>query len=211
MSEAGELRRDGTERGRTYRAAARAALVMILAACGSEPPSLHRADASADARRPAIPGVEDAAGIDGAAAWEASLPDGGGPDPRDAARDAIEAAAPSCDAGTARLLADVQPILNAHCSGTDCHVNATNVADGMDLSSGKAYASLLAIDSAQCAALNMTRTRVAAGNPGASYLLNKLAGVDMCSGVRMPKNAAPLSTAEIQTVASWICRGAKND
>ena len=210
MSQAGDLRRHGTERGRAQRAASRGALLMILAACGSEPPSLHRGDASADARRPAIPGVEDAAGIDGAAS-EASIPDGGGPDARDAARDAIEEAAPPCDAGTARLLADVQPILNAHCSGTDCHVNATNVADGLDLSSGKAYGNLLAIDSAQCAALNMTRTRVAAGNPGASYLLNKLAGVDMCSGVRMPKNAAPLSTAEIQTVASWICRGAKND
>jgi len=49
---------------------------------------------------------------------------------------------------------------------------------------------------------------VASGHPEKSYLLNKLTGVGICSGVRMPKVGDYLRPEEIQIIADWICQGA---
>ncbi len=49
------------------------------------------------------------------------------------------------------------------------------------------------------------------GSLDESYLMNKLTGIGMCSGVRMPKEGAPLTANELQTIADWICQGAQNN
>ena len=52
---------------------------------------------------------------------------------------------------------------------------------------------------------------VAPGDPGASYLINKLTGVGMCFGSRMPKGGASLSSGDIDTIRAWIGAGAADD
>ena len=52
------------------------------------------------------------------------------------------------------------------------------------------------------------RVIVVASDSAHSYLLDKLAGTDMCTGVRMPKGETPLSDAEIATITTWIAQGA---
>jgi hypothetical protein len=49
------------------------------------------------------------------------------------------------------------------------------------------------------------------GDPSASYLVDKLLGVDLCSGARMPPQGTPLSDASMATIAAWICQGAANN
>jgi hypothetical protein len=46
--------------------------------------------------------------------------------------------------------------------------------------------------------------------PETSYLVDKIRGINLCSGTRMPKNAS-LSLAEIQTIVDWVAEGALND
>ena len=52
---------------------------------------------------------------------------------------------------------------------------------------------------------------VVPGNPASSYLINKLLGVDMCSGTAMPKTDMRLPRAEIDAISAWICAGAPRD
>jgi hypothetical protein len=41
-----------------------------------------------------------------------------------------------------------------------------------------------------------------------SYLMNKLLGINICSGTQMPKTGGALSSSDINTISSWICEGA---
>jgi hypothetical protein len=77
----------------------------------------------------------------------------------------------------------------------------------MSLASGQAYGNLVGAAS-DCPD---GRPRVTAGLPDSSYLINKLTGVDMCRGGRMPLRSGALSTAQIDLVRSWICAGAPNN
>ena len=57
-----------------------------------------------------------------------------------------------------------------------------------------------------------TAVRVSPGSLQKSYLMSKLTGVGMCpSTERMPLGGNPLPASDIQTMADWICQGAKND
>jgi hypothetical protein len=58
--------------------------------------------------------------------------------------------------------------------------------------------------SSQCA----NKQIVAPSDPDASYLMNKLTGIGMCSGTLMPKADLSLSANEIQLVRAWIATGA---
>jgi hypothetical protein len=49
--------------------------------------------------------------------------------------------------------------------------------------------------------------RVLPGNSNSSYLINKLTGLNMCFGSKMPKFGS-LSPTEIDTVRAWIDSGA---
>lgn len=112
----------------------------------------------------------------------------------------------SCGTATVSFSADVQPIFSASCSGAGCH-KGVNPQAGLDLSAGKSYAALVGVDASQC---KDGRKRVLAGDPAGSYLVDKMMGVDLCSGSVMPKNGS-LPTAELETIANWICAGAPNN
>lgn len=60
--------------------------------------------------------------------------------------------------------------------------------------------------SSQCG----SRLFVKAGDPGASHLLGELDGTNLCFGTEMPKTGG-VTAAEISTLATWVCSGAKND
>jgi hypothetical protein len=78
-------------------------------------------------------------------------------------------------------------------------------AAGLDLSSSSTgYAGLVNVPSTQC---TPTKMRVLPGNSNSSYLINKLTGLNMCFGSKMPKTGT-LSQAEIDTVRAWIDSGA---
>lgn len=117
-------------------------------------------------------------------------------------------AAGKCTCGTATVsfAGDVQPILTASCAGAGCH-KGVNPQAGLDLSAGKSYASMVDVEASQC---KDGRKRVLPGDPAASYLVDKMMGVDLCFGTGMPKLGS-LPTAELETVANWICAGAQNN
>jgi hypothetical protein len=77
----------------------------------------------------------------------------------------------------------------------------------MSLESGKSYQAIVDVASSQCS----SRKRVAPGDPGASYVMNKLMGVNLCFGSQMPKAGFGLPQADLDKIGSWICGGALND
>jgi hypothetical protein len=91
-------------------------------------------------------------------------------------------------------------ILTPMCTG--CHVGA-NAPAGLRLDAGNSYALLVNVPSTQVPNL----MRVNPGNPSASYLVHKIEGT-AAVGQRMPRNAPPLSQAQIDLVRSWIAAGA---
>jgi hypothetical protein len=88
---------------------------------------------------------------------------------------------------------DVLPITRK-CAGEICHLWAPP--------------SMVGVRADQCCD---GRPIVSAGDPGGSYLLDKLSGSNICRGVRMPYGGTPLSPAKMQTIADWICADALND
>lgn len=96
----------------------------------------------------------------------------------------------------------IEPIFVDNCTAMGCH-GFPMPKEGLDLRAGNGYALMVGVVANQCDGL----LRVEAGNPASSYVLNKLQGVDLCFGTRMPK-ADPLETAEIDLIAAWICHGA---
>ncbi len=79
--------------------------------------------------------------------------------------------------------------------------------DGLDLSVGKAFAGLVNITAKQC---NDGRKRVLPGDSAQSYLIDKMMGIDLCFGTKMPK-VGTLPSQQVTTVANWICAGAPNN
>lgn len=100
----------------------------------------------------------------------------------------------------------VQPIFTAKCATMGCHTGLVP-QQGLDLSSGKAYAELVNVASSECSG----RTRVVPGDVANSYLINKITGVNMCPNTtKMPKTGS-LSSTQIDTIAAWVCNGAPNN
>lgn len=94
--------------------------------------------------------------------------------------------------------ADVQPILANSCVGEVCH--GTN--------GWGSYSVLTTYHSRECCD---HRPIVVPGSPGKSYLMHKLTGHGMCTGVQMPKSLGSLPKADLQTLYDWICLGAKDN
>ncbi len=112
----------------------------------------------------------------------------------------------SAMAATPTFAGQVGPLLNANCGG--CHSGATP-PDNLDLSTGKAYAALVGVNSFGCGAVK----RVAANSSANSYLVGKLNGTAVAGcfvGGKMPPGGS-LSAAQIATVSAWINAGALNN
>lgn len=105
-----------------------------------------------------------------------------------------------CGGSAPSLSHDVQPILDGHCTNIECHPGVFN--------RGRAHPKLVGVTAPECAD---GRLYVAPGDPERSYVYQKLAGREMCSGVQMPKDAAPLDETQLATIAAWIAAGARDD
>lgn len=116
----------------------------------------------------------------------------------DAGRDAAEAGSCTPSRGTVSFSKDIAPILSSGCSGEACHGSA-----GWGV-----YSAVVSAHSHECCD---GRPLVVPGAPDRSYLVHKLSGHGMCMGVPMPKNAAALAPAEMQSIRDWICLGAKKN
>jgi hypothetical protein len=120
----------------------------------------------------------------------------------------------TCQGGTCQcsdipvsFATQVQPIFNDNCVQGNCH-GGSNPKEGLDLEDGNAITHLVNVLASQCAD---GRFRVEPGDPVNSYLLQKVLGVDMCSGVQMPQTGGPgavLGDPEIDVMTAWICQGA---
>jgi hypothetical protein len=113
------------------------------------------------------------------------------------AQDAGEPATSTCVPQRHRdFVTDVQPLF-ASCSGEVCH---DFTASGLRASIGVA--------SLECC----TETPlIAPGFPERSYLLDKVRGAPLCSGLRMPIDKPPLGDDEIQAISDRICEGAPTE
>ena len=86
---------------------------------------------------------------------------------------------------------------------TACHVGAT-APQGLVLDAASSYALLVGVASTEQPSI----LRVAPGNPGASYLIQKLEGTAAVGG-RMPLNGTPLVQSDINIIRQWITDGAQ--
>jgi hypothetical protein len=93
---------------------------------------------------------------------------------------------------------DVAPLIG-HCSGDACH--------GLSRILTWPYQALVNTP-ADC---SDGRVIVKPGDPGGSYLVEKLLGTAMCKGDRMPLRGTPLSDTSMATIEAWICQGAPNN
>lgn len=99
--------------------------------------------------------------------------------------------------------ASVQPIFDAHC--VSCHSGGAPAA-GLNLSSGLSHAAIVDVPSTGVPTIDF----VEPGDAGASYLVDKVAGLAPV-GAQMPPNGPPLSQTQIALLVAWIEGGALND
>jgi hypothetical protein len=110
-----------------------------------------------------------------------------------------------CTNAAATGFAAVQEIFSQKCGGSGCHVDEASPAAGLDLSLGKAAASLVSVASSSVPSM----PRVTPGKPDASYLFCKLdATCAARQGARMPRDEPPLADADLATIRAWIEGGA---
>lgn len=94
-------------------------------------------------------------------------------------------------------------VLTPMCVG--CHAGAAAPA-GLRLDEGSSHALLVGVPSAEVGSV----LRVAPGNPGASYLVQKLEG-SAAVGARMPLGGPYLDSATMAVIRQWIANGAARD
>ena len=96
--------------------------------------------------------------------------------------------------------ADIQPIFNARCAISGCHVMPTPQA-GLVLTAGSSYANLVNVPTQ----IFTPGVRITPNDPGASvlYLL-------VVSGT-MPATGGRLTTAQINAIREWIESGAPDN
>lgn len=117
-----------------------------------------------------------------------------------------------CDEGACveppSFATDIYPLMIAsNCGSAGCHGGSVPSA-GLNFSSAAtAFAELVGQASTQCGGAGATL--VAPGVPASSYLVNKLTGVGMCGGTRMPRGRAAWSASDIELLRDWIAGGAR--
>ncbi|MGI9203135.1 MAG: Ig-like domain-containing protein [Woeseiaceae bacterium] len=104
------------------------------------------------------------------------------------------------------VFSDIQAnIFTPTCATAGCHAGA-GAPQGLVLDDANSFALLVGVASNEVPAV----LRVAAGDPGNSYLIQKLEG-NAASGAQMPLNGTPLPQATIDIVRQWIIDGAVDD
>jgi mono/diheme cytochrome c family protein len=90
-----------------------------------------------------------------------------------------------------------------------CHTDdGRTPSGGLNLKQGSSYANFVGVASTG----KPGATRVIAGNPSGSYLVQKLEGASDIVGLRMPRNGPPyLTDAEVALIRQWIQNGAPNN
>ena len=90
-----------------------------------------------------------------------------------------------------------------------CHTDEGRVpAATLNLRPGASFPNLVGVASSGKAGA----TRVIAGNPNGSYLVQKLEGAADIVGLRMPRNGPPfLTTEQVALIRQWIQNGAPNN
>lgn len=117
---------------------------------------------------------------------------------------------PTCtppDPTTISFSANIQPIFDVSCALGGCHAGAIPAGE-LDLSPAVARRELVGVASMQIP----SRDRVVAGDPDASYLVQKIEGTPGISGQPMPLGCpgAPqggalcLNNNQIQAIRTWI-------
>ncbi len=111
--------------------------------------------------------------------------------------------------GGLTLSGAVQPIFTSNCAfAAGCHAGP-NAQEGMDLSEGQAFTSIVNMASGQVPRL----FRVAPSDPDSSYVVIKLedkAGQVGGTPTQMPLGGQ-LTQAQIDTIRGWIAAGAQNN
>jgi len=97
-------------------------------------------------------------------------------------------------------------ILTPSCAVAGCHTGAAP-AGGLDLSAGRAYASIVHAPAVESPSL----ARITPGDPERSYLVKKVRGDGDISGGRMPLGGPYLSPMKIRLLIDWVRRGAPLD
>ena len=96
-------------------------------------------------------------------------------------------------------------VFTPSCATAGCHQGA-GAPQGLRLEEPVSYAMLVNVASSEDPGV----LRVAPGDPGASYLVQKLEG-SASAGAQMPLNATPLPQATIDVIRQWITDGALDD
>lgn len=112
-------------------------------------------------------------------------------------------------AAAVRFSQDIQPVFTASCARAGCH-GGTNPAEGMNLSAGEAYASIVNVASNELPSMD----RIEPGDPDDSYLVNKIQGTQGNvggSGERMPLGGGALPQGTIDLIRRWVSEGAANN
>ena len=96
-------------------------------------------------------------------------------------------------------------VFDQSCSGCHSGPTSTSLPSGLNLSTADdSFAALVGVDSIQVPSLS----RVAAGDPDNSYLVQKLEGTAAVGG-QMPLGGTPLDAATIDDIRQWIADGAE--
>ncbi|MGB5192874.1 MAG: hypothetical protein WBN70_07820 [Polyangiales bacterium] len=96
-------------------------------------------------------------------------------------------------------------VFSPSCTFSNCHGTEGAMQAGLELSSvAVSAANLVDVDSTQVA----SRVRVAPGESGASYLMNKLDGVNMEPTTQQMPIGGMLCAARLEAVRRWINDGA---
>lgn len=113
-------------------------------------------------------------------------------------------------AGTPTLSGSVQPILDANCAGSSCHIGNASPPFGLNMTSGQTHGNTVDVPSGQVP----TMDRIEPGQPDQSYLVHMIQGTFAQvggTGPKMPLGAGSLSQGQIDTIRDWITAGAPNN
>lgn len=113
---------------------------------------------------------------------------------------------PADGGGSGSTLSALQgSIFTPSCAKARCH-SGSRPSGGLSLEAGSTHGALVGVASD----VNRGATRVVAGDPGQSLLVQVLKGSVGNVG-RMPDGAAALSADQIAAVEAWVSAGAKDD